>query len=1193
MANLETLELTINGSAKSASEGIDQLIRSLSYLPSVIGKSVSGLVKLNAELDKLKKSGAIKLPNLGKVKGVEGLQKATKAIKESKEALYDVEHNNGRGPYNPPKMDPVKEAAYNQQLAEAIQRNKEQLAYRRYMNNFYREKARLKELGLFREGNETSKASEAKPETAQATQQATQATKEYKNAVNEAKESTSGLKQETKKAADATESGMKQMKKSIESVTRSSRGLLSQIARIAKMMLIRSAIRALMKAAKEGLENFYKYSKAIGSEYSKSLDSVKSKWNQFKNQLGAALGTALNAFLPVLKAIASVAITAVNWITALFALLSGQSTYSQAVEGMDSFVDSTNNATKAAKELLASFDELNVIQSSGRGGGSGSGTNFADMFQEVQLPQWMQEWKPIIEAILGGILGSLILPKIFDLVRKILNLFGLGNAKNALDILKRMFRLKDTDFSTPTDGVNNFLKKFTDNDVLDGIGDVSDLLSTLKNLDWKKLLIENIPGLLKLAIALLEKLIAGMSTTAKINVDRKEFDEFKKDFDNFKKDGQYIPVIIDVDDGGFSDIQEDIDTWVGTDHIKTIGLKFDVPSTYVFRMARDGIDNWVNEKSMKNIGVQMDPSTTYVFRIAKKAIDDWVNRTDKKNIGVQLEPSTTYVFRKGRDAINEWINRKDVKSIGVQFDPVQYLLFTGAKGIIDEWVNTRGTKVIGIMFDAIEYGIVLAAMGVISAWTALAETKTINVDVNESADKKTIDDWVAETPTKKINIMLLDNANGINQVSDWIAKSETKTVKVKMEVDDTGTSGSSGGNSTQSGNIFGQSIFDTTIEQLINYVKTHTIKDAVSDFWTDLGTQLGIVPEGNKTDVKGEDVVEIKYGTLVYETKAGFIQSMVDSYGPSAIRMMHSEFPDISAEDIISVTDWSKFESGQRTEFLDALEDAFGSNEAITKARNKGTNIASEIKGGMDSKTSDIKGQADTWDKEIDKALSPAHEIRIKENKKTTKEIATSVSSTISSIKPVINPSITIKSEQTNGIKTTIENVKPTIYVGATLKSGVTTSLKNDIESIHPNIVADVSAGSLVSFGKAIRDAVILALKKIKISLNDDGTWNVQALSRGGFVNSGDLFLANENGNAEMIGRFGSQTAVANNDQIVAGIANGVAAANAEQNTLLRRQNEILMGILQKEGTVRLGASSALGRIVKQSMGMYETAAGV
>jgi hypothetical protein len=72
-----------------------------------------------------------------------------------------------------------------------------------------------------------------------------------------------------------------------------------------------------------------------------------------------------------------------------------------------------------------------------------------------------------------------------------------------------------------------------------------------------------------------------------------------------------------------------------------------------------------------------------------------------------------------------------------------------------------------------------------------------------------------------------------------------------------------------------------------------------------------------------------------------------------------------------------------------------------------------------------------------------------------------------------------------------------------------------------------------------------------------------------------------------MIGRFGNQTGVANQDQIIDGIRKGVADANAAQNELLRRQNELLYGILQKTGNVSIGASAALGRVARQSLDMY------
>ena len=88
-------------------------------------------------------------------------------------------------------------------------------------------------------------------------------------------------------------------------------------------------------------------------------------------------------------------------------------------------------------------------------------------------------------------------------------------------------------------------------------------------------------------------------------------------------------------------------------------------------------------------------------------------------------------------------------------------------------------------------------------------------------------------------------------------------------------------------------------------------------------------------------------------------------------------------------------------------------------------------------------------------------------------------------------------------------------------------------------------------------------------------------------MNSGDIFVANENGKSEMIGRFGNQTAVANQEQMVEAMARGVQYANEEQNMLLRRQNEILLGILNKSMDVNIGASSGLGRVVSQSLQMY------
>lgn len=54
---------------------------------------------------------------------------------------------------------------------------------------------------------------------------------------------------------------------------------------------------------------------------------------------------------------------------------------------------------------------------------------------------------------------------------------------------------------------------------------------------------------------------------------------------------------------------------------------------------------------------------------------------------------------------------------------------------------------------------------------------------------------------------------------------------------------------------------------------------------------------------------------------------------------------------------------------------------------------------------------------------------------------------------------------------------------------------------------------------------------------------SLKAYASGGIVSSGEVFVARENRMPEMVGRFGNQTAVANNDQIVSGIQAGVYAA--------------------------------------------------
>ena len=158
--------------------------------------------------------------------------------------------------------------------------------------------------------------------------------------------------------------------------------------------------------------------------------------------------------------------------------------------------------------------------------------------------------------------------------------------------------------------------------------------------------------------------------------------------------------------------------------------------------------------------------------------------------------------------------------------------------------------------------------------------------------------------------------------------------------------------------------------------------------------------------------------------------------------------------------------------------------------------------------------------------------------------------------------------------------------VGKNLVTGFVKGIKDEQDELAKQVkkvLSDTFTTSLAesygkSFGKSLGSAMASAIRATSfptisgsISTGDNGSVsiNLKAYAMGGFPEAGELFIAREAG-AEMVGSIGRKTAVANNDQIVAGIANGVAEANGEQNVLLREQNTLLRALLEKEGNVYL-----------------------
>lgn len=94
-------------------------------------------------------------------------------------------------------------------------------------------------------------------------------------------------------------------------------------------------------------------------------------------------------------------------------------------------------------------------------------------------------------------------------------------------------------------------------------------------------------------------------------------------------------------------------------------------------------------------------------------------------------------------------------------------------------------------------------------------------------------------------------------------------------------------------------------------------------------------------------------------------------------------------------------------------------------------------------------------------------------------------------------------------------------------------------------------------------DAVNIAGKQI-VGAGSINLGKIPTFAAGGFPSQYSMFMAGENGRAEMLGTVGGKTAVASGQEIT-GIRDAVYSTAQQEMELLRQQNQLLQGILEKE----------------------------
>lgn len=397
MANEEVLELQIRDNAADAAAGLRELSTALEKVKDAVGKGLR-LKGVANQLETLKNA-------------------VNNGLNEDSVARFErlanvLERLKGIGAL---KISGIKNIANQMNVADSLNEAKEQA--QEAANGI----AGAIDSGMEEVESRTNSVGNTLKET-------------FANAGQKVKDVVSGIRDAIKASHEKPGGFLNELHNGIDKARDGFKGMLSDFMRIVKYRMIRSIIKQITQAFTEGTKNVYFYSKAVGGTLAPAMDDAASILLQFKNSIGAAVSPLIQELIPVLKTVVEWAITGINWLNQLFSLLRGQSTWTKAIyKATDAFDDQSKKAKKAGKsikDLLADWDELNIIQSESGGGGSGAAKaaeDYTKMFEEEsKFDNWLSDhFRDVLDMIkMAGVA-----------------LLGWKLSKNFTGVLGKLFKL--------------------------------------------------------------------------------------------------------------------------------------------------------------------------------------------------------------------------------------------------------------------------------------------------------------------------------------------------------------------------------------------------------------------------------------------------------------------------------------------------------------------------------------------------------------------------------------------------------------------------------------------------------------------------------------------------------------------------------------------------------------------------------
>lgn len=305
----------------------------------------------------------------------------------------------------------------------------------------------------------------------------------------------SGIGQSLSNLRNRASSVLSSMRRRVYEVRREFASLTRGISKVNRMMghmvlfsLGFRAMKLVIDGLTEGLENVYSWAKSAGNSYANTMDTLTRSTTAFKNSVGAAAAALWSTLATALTGILSLLTSVINAVNQFIAAITGRGTWIKYIgdgsEGIKKLGGSAGKAKDEMKELLASFDQINLIAqktgSSGGGGGSGladmsgkftetplSGL-FADMQKLAQAGQWKELGALLADSLTGAIV-SIDTAAIGQKIAQAVNMgvqFAIGFMSNgALNIWKIGAKLgelvqgaiQNTDWSAIVQGIGMFI----------------------------------------------------------------------------------------------------------------------------------------------------------------------------------------------------------------------------------------------------------------------------------------------------------------------------------------------------------------------------------------------------------------------------------------------------------------------------------------------------------------------------------------------------------------------------------------------------------------------------------------------------------------------------------------------------------------------------------------------------------------